>query len=133
MANWTETKAAALEILRNAYSLELERIAEELRPQFESGALGGYRGCDTPPGEPYEDRNPLDDLEHEMAKRLVTEEVDEYLVMAITPSMFDDCAREAAALDVLRVALARGWYKPKLDAYPGASDLALPSPREVRP
>ena len=121
---WKEAKAIALAMLREAYNREIERIAEELAPRIVSGELGAYAGDD--------ESSPLWRLECEMRKRIARTEVDKHVVMAVSPSE-DECAEGVTTLDVLRVALARGWYRPKPDDSPSARDLALPSPREVRP
>jgi hypothetical protein len=138
--DWTQAKATALDLLRNAYNREIERIAEELRPRIESRELGGWRGDDTPPDEPYEGPDPMFRLEDEMRARIVTDEESGFLVLAVSPSEHDDlhgdatyAAGDVAALDVMRVALARGWYVPRPEEHPSAATLALRAPGEVKP
>lgn len=46
-AAWQKAEADALEGLRVAYMADLNRLAETLRPRFESGELYGYRDDET--------------------------------------------------------------------------------------
>src|SRR5690349_15162765 len=111
---WNDAKKRALPILRDAYRMEIERIAAELRPRIEARELGGWRGDDTPPGEPYEDRDPMYRLEAEMRARLAPTERDALLVLAASPDAYEEivaggdrpdgvalAAGDVAALDVL--------------------------------
>lgn len=128
------------DLLRNAYNREIERIAEELRPRIVSREMGGYILKDVVCGDTEEEAatclRPLDLLQLEVGRRLAPAEAEGeggLLALAVTPSGWTygdakDPDREAGvtgAMDVLRVALARGWYVPRPEEYPSAEDLAL--------
>jgi len=122
--NWRKTKEKAAALLGIAYDREVERLAEELRPRFESGELGGHRGSD--------DDAALLRLQEEARVRSLTPQ-DAAVLLAVTPTppeLYDychdieSCAIVAFALDVLRVALGRGWYCPAKGEEPSAQDLA---------
>lgn len=130
--DWTEAKATALDLLRNAYNREIERLAEELRPRFESGELHATN---------YEEDGPdsLLDLEKEIETTMVLTCRDAYMVLGSSPSeenVDGSCAlaeakngaAECVLRDVLLIGLAAGWYSPKPGEWISAAGLALPDP-----
>lgn len=136
--DWTEAKAAALDMLRNAYNREIERIAEELRPRLESRELRGYLDEDFE-GEKKGRRAPREVLEREVGGRIARNEEEAHLALAVsradhtTGLTTAGAAAEAASVDVLRVAFARGWYRPEPDESPSPADLTETAPMaEVR-
>ena len=109
---WNQAKASALDALRAAYCLEIERLAEEVRAGAKSG-----------------------DKLHELFARFATPEPpwpwgtamqasmtlhDALLVLAVSPStegVGELNAPPASAVeciwrDTLRLAVAKGWYRP---------------------
>lgn len=120
---WTEARAGALDVVRVAYLREVERFAEELRPRFESGELRGLRDSDPDSGE----RGPFYQVEKLCLARFAPEGMaweQIHLALAASPSAeeADDTwvdrrghVAAAACLDVLRLASARGYYKPAPD------------------
>jgi hypothetical protein len=87
---------------------------------------------------------PLGKLEDDCRRRFARTHAEAYLLLSCSPSTaltFDSgCedpryhAGDAAARDVLREALKRGWYTPDVskDEYPSAEDL-LSDPEEEEP
>jgi hypothetical protein len=137
--NWTQARSVALGVLGGAYQQRIERLAEEVRPRFESGEFRGFIG---------------EDLERELQERTlnphrwiaprwrfadvveskVEGDADAYLILACSPSgdLVDGdyqlkAARTAAAecmsLDVFRIGLHEGWYKPGRGEEPSAEAL----------
>jgi hypothetical protein len=134
---WMEAKAAALDMLRNAYNREIERIAEELRPRLESRELRGFTDEDCEHEDGW--RAPREVLEREVGGRIARTREEALLVLAVsrsphTPGMkTEGAAAETASVDVLRVAFARGWYRPEPDESPSAATLTASEPMaEVR-
>lgn len=119
----------ALEQLRAEYQARIVALAEELEPRFRSGELRGYRDGD---GNRFRSP-PLHQLEDELRRRLARTFAEAHLVLLCSPSTlatFDHGsedprydAGDAAAWDVLRVALARGWYRPEMEEIPDAESL----------
>ncbi len=150
---WHQAKRAALGVLRDAYLAEVEQVAEQLRPRFESGELRGYVDADADDGD-YGGTSPkfkLEDLVrahfglevrelHDIPKKgIITLEGDEptaHGILAVSSFTVEtedegwyhvaDHAVCAAAWDVVALARRRRWYRPAPDeeALPG---LDLPS------
>ncbi len=143
MTTWTKAKDEALETLRTVYRAEIERLAQELRPRFESGELHGYNNEDgdresLPCGAPLDAPvicAPIHLLERRIEERMASTFPDAYLVLACSPSedKIEDAAltdaknaaAECVGNDVLRIARARGWYRPTPDEEPSDEELEL--------
>ncbi len=125
---------AVLARFRPAYFAEVQRFAEELKPQFAAGKLYDYRGDDG--GDDHHGRHRLEAI---CAERFGVEvhrttdapyyegdEVTAEMICAISPAheRWDPeedwnhpgyCARACIADDVLAIARERGWYVPTED------------------
>jgi hypothetical protein len=145
-ATWGALRRASPS-LRRAYSAEIVRLGETLRPRFEAGELYGYRG-----GDDYADG--MDAIEEAVRAHfglmVTTEQRDKgtwyvgddyaaHLVLACSPLAdatdaegwyHAAChAAHAATWDLLNVARARSWYTPTPDEepHPGHIDGKCPS------
>ncbi|MCM2332760.1 MAG: hypothetical protein NDI82_02300 [Anaeromyxobacteraceae bacterium] len=136
MKTWNETKKRAIKSLRAAYLAEVTRFAESLRMRFKAGELRALVDEDLAQPGRYV---PMHELERLVTAHfgLQIEEVEDcpkpgwmtlkgdedsaHLVLAA--SMSSDAvedgsdniflwATDAATWDVIRIARARGWYKP---------------------
>jgi hypothetical protein len=115
--------------LRAAYLAEVERLAETLRPRFESGELHGWNS----PSDPADSSNhPTMRLEDELAE-YVCDFPSAYLVLACSPAETgidggicladaQSAARECLVTDVFRAARERGWWRPGADEYIGEDE-----------
>ncbi len=132
--NWLETVEPGLESLAVAYDRAIELFTEEHRALLESGELGGFKDGDSErAGRQW--KPALFRLQDMLWERLMgrSERV-ACIVLAFSPSTEqtlkdydapEGAAVAAAALDVLRVALERGWYKPQAGEDPSAETLKL--------
>lgn len=118
----TEKLSRQFEAARIEYQRQIEVLALELRPKFESGELRGYVDEDSEDGR-HGASSPRFKLERMALRRLVKTDASAYAILAVSPSepMVDGgttladirgAAGEAAALDLLRLARSRGWSKP---------------------
>lgn len=128
-------RRAALEALREGYLVQVEALAEKLRPRFESGELVPWDSDD----DRWEDlpchparlhgrhAPPQYRLETLCRRELARTFQDAYLVLAASPSESEvdgaiqlAAARDAAAeciwRDVLQVATRRGWCRRAAEA-----------------
>jgi hypothetical protein len=140
-ATWRAAQEALVERFRPLYLAEVERFAEELRPQFEAGELRGHCAEDLEREDTEEGfRAPfwrLEDLcaahfgievDHVDGYRVERDPATAALILATSPSAeatYDDGqglpsshAKQAISWDVLVIARARGWYTPAEDEEP---------------
>lgn len=125
----------ALEPFREKYRRRLERIAVELRPRFVSGELHGFNDADERADQADRGHQAsILRLEQELEERHVQSCADAYLILACSASeeLVDGgrpltdvqaAAAEAMALDLLRIARRRGWYRPDMSEEPSAAEL----------
>lgn len=124
---WQAKRREAIEEFRPLYLSEIQRLAEQLRPRFESGEL--HACTDEDLELPRDSVLPHDRIEEACAERLglIVDEDDEgdramaEFVLAVSPNAeamasnwTHPCywARAAACWDVILVARERGWYTP---------------------
>lgn len=134
-------RESVLSALRAAYRAEVERIASDLRPRFESGELHGWHFYDDDDGKDL-DAGQADDYRdhpvHVLAKEIGAAHVPDfataYLVLACSQAEDQsipgdtelEAARYAAAdcitVDVYRHARAHGWWRPRRGEYIGQDE-----------
>lgn len=117
----TPTGGDMLERMRADYDRRVERLAEELKPGFLSGQ---FRGFQTGDDETLGYRNcPRWKLEHLIEAKEIASDADGFCVLACSPSweaglvegtIYDvqNMAAECMSLDVFRIGLREGWYRP---------------------
>lgn len=133
---WGDVAAVHLAALRDAYTAEVERLAQQLRPRFASGELRANTS-DEYEGAPDLDALPqgrleaicaehfgvgVTKIEHENGRvEYAGDERTAYLLLAVSPHTESTCgdvyhpgyhAQDAAAWDVIALARKRGWYTP---------------------
>lgn len=140
--------AAALRELRAYYRTEVERVATELRPRFESGELRGWRSNEMDRMDARMDAlaagatpdayvPPLWRVEEEAGQRFVRSSMARaYVVLLVSPSepeTFDPSSMDpryhagtAMAHDVIRYAREQGWTTMAADE---SEPDAAPRPR----
>lgn len=122
-----------LPALRADYAKMLQEIAREVRPGFESGRFRGFRdeeGSDCPRWV----------FEMYLMDRHVPTYPVAYAILAASPSepLVDDgslsearvIAAEALGLDLFRIGLRAGWYRPEPGEEPSAEELQAKTPEQ---
>ncbi len=118
------------------YRRMIEKVAEHLRPRFESGELHGFRDEDE-----GAETTSIDKIE-QVCRRLFPNLESAHLALACSPSRdlgdYGDVtvgreeqalwhATWAAGLDVVRLARERDWYRPTEDEIPSNAKLGVRS------
>lgn len=138
---WEKAAEAGAASLRRAYLHEIARFAKKHRSEFESGELGGHKDGDSGRFHIVGEGVVVGRLPALFRLQALLWEEWMYcsprlagIVLAVSPSTetafetyyeVEGAASVAAAYDVLRVALERGWYRPVEGEEPSAEHLDL--------